>query len=103
MIEPNERERLFAAIEAHFASHREHGSWRKVGRCIYCSCGQRLGQGDVPPEMAACPEPLPESVLCVCGQYRTRSEVLMAEHRRVCRGPVITEPRAGLTYQQDSA
>lgn len=31
--------------------HRRHGGWRQVGRCVYCSCGTRLGTGTVPADM----------------------------------------------------
>lgn len=32
-----------------YVEHAEqHWPWEKVGRCVYCGCGLRFGQGDMP-------------------------------------------------------
>ena len=31
-----------------YAQHATHGRWRKIGRCVYCFCGERLYQGGPP-------------------------------------------------------
>lgn len=37
--------------DTELVDHGEHDAegWTQVGPCIYCSCGERFGQGELPP------------------------------------------------------
>jgi hypothetical protein len=39
------------SIELTLRDHADHGRWRKVGPCLYCTCGERLYQGSLPKSM----------------------------------------------------
>lgn len=65
--------------------HEGHKGWTQVGRCVYCSCGVRLGQGTVPDAMRA-PAKSHDCNLCA---YKASKADLLRFHLNAAHGVTL--------------